>query len=83
MASATFMAGRSPDGFLYWLIKSMSTIALVTTMPTSINMPISDGNPRGMPVISSRAMAPVAANGIETSKINGWISDLNAATMIT
>ena len=31
----------------YWLIRSISTIALVTTMPTSISMPISAGTPSG------------------------------------
>ena len=56
----------------YWLIRSISTIALVTTMPTSISTPISAGTPSGVPVTSSRPIAPVAANGIETSRISGW-----------
>ena len=37
----------------YWLIRSISTIALVTTMPTSMSMPISAGTPSAVPVTSS------------------------------
>ena len=83
IASATFIPGSPFCGWRYWLMRSISTIAFVTTMPTSISMPISEGRPSGTPVMSSSPMAPVAANGTETSRISGWISDLNAATMIT
>ena len=41
--------GPVAGGRRYWLIRSMSTIALVTTMPTSISMPISEGRPSGTP----------------------------------
>ena len=67
--------------FRYWLIRSMSTIALVTTTPTSISAPISAATPIGVPVASSRATAPVAANGTDTSRISGWTSELNVATI--
>ena len=67
----------------YWLIRSISTIALVTTTPTSIRKPISEGSPSAEPVTSSRAIAPVAAKGIETSSTSGWINDRKVATMIT
>ncbi|MGE5501331.1 MAG: MBL fold metallo-hydrolase, partial [Ignavibacteriales bacterium] len=40
MASATFMPGLPSRGCRYWLIRSISTMALVTTMPTSISMPM-------------------------------------------
>ena len=83
MASATLIPGSPLRGCRYWLMRSISTIALVTTMPTSISMPISDGSPSGTPVTRSRAMAPVAANGTETSRISGCTRDLNVATMIT
>ena len=54
-------------------MRSISTIALVTTMPISISMPIIAGTPSGVPVTSSRPIAPVAANGMDTSRISGWI----------
>ncbi len=57
----------------YWLIRSISTIALVTTMPTSMSMPMSAGTPSAVPVTSRSAIAPVAANGIDTSRMSGWI----------
>ena len=63
-------------------MRSISTIALVTTMPTSISTPISAGTPSGVPVASSRPIAPVAANGIETSSSNGCSRLRNVATMI-
>lgn len=83
MASATFIPGWPFRGCRYWLMRSIRTMALVTTMPTSMSMPISDGRPSGTPVASSRATAPVAANGTDTSRMSGWMSDLKAATMIT
>lgn len=49
-------------------------------MPMSISMPIIAGTPSGVPVTSSRPSAPVAANGIDTSRISGWISERNVAT---
>lgn len=61
-------------------MRSISTIALVTTMPISISMPIIAGTPIGVPVATSRPIAPVAANGMETSRISGWISDRKVAT---
>ena len=60
----------------------MSTIAFVTTMPTSINPPIIPATPSGIWVMISRAMAPVAAKGMETSRISGCTIDRKAATMI-
>ncbi len=65
----------------YWLIRSSRTMALVTTMPTSISMPIIAARPSEVPVASSRPMAPVAANGIDTSSTSGWIRLRNVATM--
>ena len=65
----------------YWLTRSMSTIALVTTMPTSMSTPMSAGTPSGVPVSSSASSAPVAANGTETSRISGCSSDRNVATI--
>ena len=35
-----------------------------------------------MSVINDSAKAPVAANGIDTSRISGWSSDPKVATMI-
>ena len=66
----------------YWLTRSTSTIALVTTMPISISTPISDATPSGTPVTICRRMAPVAANGTETSSSSGCRRDLNVATMM-
>ena len=57
-------------------------MALVTTMPISINSPTMAGTPSGMSVISRPAIAPVAANGMEVSRINGWTRLRNVATMI-
>ena len=67
----------------YWLIRSTSTIALVTTMPISISTPISDGTPNGTPVTICSRIAPVAANGIDTSSSNGCSSERNVATITT
>ena len=64
-------------------MRSMSTIAFVTTMPMSISRPIIDVSPSGVSVMSESAIEPVAANGIETSRISGCSSDLNVATMMT
>ncbi len=49
-------------------------------MPISISMPIIAGTPIGVPVATSRPIAPVAAKGIETSRISGWTSERNVAT---
>ncbi len=62
--------GESPAA-RYWLTRSISTIALVTTMPISISIPIREATPSGVPVTSSSAMAPVAAKGTDTSRISG------------
>ncbi len=49
-------------------------------MPISISMPIIAGTPIGVPVASSRPIAPVAANGMDTSRISGWASDRKVPT---
>jgi hypothetical protein len=67
----------------YLLTRSISTIALVTTMPTSISSPISAGSPSGVSVSTSMPNAPVAANGMDTSRISGCAMLRNVATMIT
>ena len=67
----------------YWLTRSTSTIAFVTTMPMSISTPISDATPSGTPVTICRMIAPVAANGTDTSSSSGCRSDLKVATMTT
>ncbi|KJL32799.1 hypothetical protein RL72_00151 [Microbacterium azadirachtae] len=51
----------------YWLTRSTSTIAFVTTMPMSMSTPISEATPSGTPVTICSRMAPVAANGTELS----------------
>ena len=40
------------------------------------------GTPSGVSVISKAAIAPVAANGIDTIKINGWARLRKVPTMI-
>ncbi len=67
----------------YWLTRSTSTMAFVTTMPTSISSPMIEGTPSGMPVISCSRMAPVAANGTDDSSSSGWMRLLNVATITT
>jgi hypothetical protein len=67
----------------YWLTRSMSTIAFVTTMPTSMSRPISDATPIGTPDAICSRIAPVAANGTDTSSSSGWSRLRNVATMIT
>ncbi|OUE05349.1 hypothetical protein CMMCAS04_00180 [Clavibacter michiganensis subsp. michiganensis] len=66
----------------YWFTRSMSTIALVTTMPTSISRPMIDATPSGIPVTTCSSTAPVAANGTETSSTSGWMRLRNVATMM-
>ena len=58
-------------------------MAFVTTMPMSISTPMSDATPSGTPVITCSPIAPVAANGIDTSSSNGCRSDRNVATITT
>ena len=65
----------------YWFTRSTSTIAFVTTMPISMSTPMIDATPSGMPVITCSAMAPVAANGTETSSSSGCRSERNVATI--
>ena len=65
----------------YWFTRSTSTIAFVTTMPTSISTPTSEATPSGMPVMTCSAIAPVAANGTETSSSSGCSSDRKVATI--
>lgn len=65
----------------YWLTRSTNTIAFVTTMPMSIKTPISEATPKGTPVAICSRIAPVAANGTDTSNSSGWRSDLNVATI--
>ena len=67
----------------YWFTRSMSTIALVTTMPMSMSTPMIDATPSGMPLTHCSRIAPVAANGIDTSSSSGCRSDRNVATMTT
>ena len=55
----------------YWLTRSTSTIAFVTTMPISISTPISEATPSGTPVAICRRIAPVAANGTDTRRSSG------------
>src|SRR5262249_8411149 len=75
-ASATLMPCSR-----YWLMRSINTIALVTTMPMSISMPMRAGTPSAVPVMSSAMIAPVPANGIETSRISGCTRLRNVAAM--
>ena len=65
----------------YWFTRSTSTIAFVTTMPMSMRTPMSEATPSGTPVAICSRIAPVAANGTETSRSRGWRSDLNVATI--
>ena len=55
----------------YWFTRSTSTIAFVTTMPISMSTPMRDATPSGTPVAICSKMAPVAANGTETSSSSG------------
>ena len=48
-----------------------------------MSTPTSDATPSGMPVMICSRMAPVAANGTETSSSSGCSSDRNVATMTT
>ena len=66
----------------FWLIRSIKTIAFVTTMPMSMSMPIMLGIPTAESVRIDKPNAPVKANGIEINRISGWISERNVATMI-
>ena len=50
-------------------------------MPISISTPMSEATPSGTPVMICSRIAPVAANGTETSSSSGWRSDLKVATM--
>ncbi len=59
----------------------MSTIAFVTTMPMSMSRPMSEGMPNGVPVASKSSTAPVAANGIDTSRMSGWTKLRKVAIM--
>ncbi len=58
------------------------TMALVTTMPVSIRIPIRPGSDSDVLVTTSAMMAPVAANGIETSRTSGFSRERKVATMI-
>ncbi len=49
-------------------------------MPMSISIPIIAGTPIGVPVATSRPIAPVAAKGIEMSRISGWTRDRKVPT---
>ena len=42
---------------------------------------MSDATPSGTPEAIWSRIAPVAANGTETSRSSGWRSDLKVATM--
>ena len=57
-------------------------MALVTTMPVSIRIPINPGSESEVLVATSAMIAPVAANGIDTSSTSGLSSERKVATMI-
>ena len=57
-------------------------MALVTTMPVSIRIPIRPGSDSEVLVTTSAMIAPVAAKGIDTSSTSGLSSDRKVATMI-
>ena len=62
--------------------RSSSTMALVTTMPISMSRPMRLGMPRLVPVMTSASTAPTAANGMLTSRMNGFSRLRNVATMM-
>ena len=66
----------------YCSTRSSKTIALVTTIPVSIRMPINPGRDSDVLVTTRATMAPVAANGIETRSTSGLSSERKVATMI-
>ena len=57
-------------------------MALVTTMPVSIRIPIRPGSDKEVLVTTSAMIAPVAAKGIATSSTNGFNRERKVATMI-
>ena len=63
------------------MMRSIRTIALVTTMPMSMSRPIIDAMPRAVSVSNNRPIAPVAANGTEINRISGCTSDRKVATI--
>ena len=54
----------------------------MTTMPVSIRIPINPGRDSEVLVTTRATIAPVAANGIDTSSTSGLSSERKAATMI-
>ena len=50
-------------------------------MPVSIRRPIRPGSDSAVWVTTSAMIAPMAANGIATSRISGFSSERNVATM--
>ncbi len=57
-------------------------MALVTTMPVSIRIPINPGSDSEVLVATRAMIAPVAAKGMATSRTNGFSSERNVATMM-
>src|SRR5699024_7229681 len=67
----------------YWLIKSISTIELVTTMPLNISIPTKAVAPSVVALGYRAEIVPVAPNGIATNRTSGWTNDFNRHTKIT
>src|SRR5699024_4806292 len=59
-AAAIIAWSRFASRRRYWLIKSISTIELVTTIPISMSMPTKVVAPEGVPVINKARIMPVA-----------------------
>ena len=64
------------------MTRSINTIALVTTIPININIPIRLGTEIVSPVITSASTTPITVNGSEKSIVNGASPPLNVITSI-
>ena len=70
-----------PD-FSLFITLSINTIALVTTIPININIPIKLGTEMVSPVITSESTTPITVNGNENKMVNGAKPPLNVMTKI-
>ena len=64
-----------------WLIKSSSTMALLTTMPASMIRPMKTMTLKLVPVSHRASATPTAANGIEKRITKGCSRDSNCEAM--
>ncbi len=81
LAASRIASSRSRPCSLNWLIRSTSTMALLTTMPASMMRPMNTITLSRVSVSHSATATPTAASGMENRMTKGCSRDSNCEAM--